>query len=158
MSDRLHPSAPRRRSAKGTGARHILYKRNSACRHINKTVWWPVYFYLKHKTHQNCITFVHCWTNVENVGPTLCKCYSFFCVYCDCLSNKTTLAKVLFLLKCHAHVKQNVRVPFHFIISTYTSAPCAPWSSLHCIFFQIVKCQKKWKKYFFLTTCCCQTD
>ena len=23
-----------------------------------------------------CITFVQCWTNVEDVGPTLYKCYT----------------------------------------------------------------------------------
>ena len=23
-----------------------------------------------------CITFVQCWTNVEDVGPTLYKCYA----------------------------------------------------------------------------------
>ena len=28
-----------------------------------------------------CITFMQCWTNVEDVGPTLYKCYtSVFCL------------------------------------------------------------------------------
>ena len=27
-----------------------------------------------------CITFAQCRTNVEDVGPTLYKCYKMFCV------------------------------------------------------------------------------
>ena len=26
--------------------------------------------------HNICITFVQCWNNVEDVGPTLYKCYT----------------------------------------------------------------------------------
>ena len=28
------------------------------------------------QTQDICITFVQCWTNVEDVGPTLYKCYT----------------------------------------------------------------------------------
>ena len=28
------------------------------------------------KTKNICITFIQCWTNVEDVGPTLYKCYT----------------------------------------------------------------------------------
>ena len=28
------------------------------------------------QTQNICITFVQCWTNVEDVGPTLYKCYT----------------------------------------------------------------------------------
>ena len=28
------------------------------------------------KTQNICITFIQCWTNVEDVGPTLYKCYT----------------------------------------------------------------------------------
>ena len=38
-------------------------------------------------TQNICITFIQCWTNVEDVGPTLYKCYTNVCwVYrCRCL-------------------------------------------------------------------------
>ena len=29
-------------------------------------------------TQNICITFVQCWSNVEDVGPTLYKCYTIF--------------------------------------------------------------------------------
>ena len=35
------------------------------------------------QTKNICITFVQCWTNVEDVGPTLYKCYKMFCVCWD---------------------------------------------------------------------------
>ena len=28
------------------------------------------------KTQKKCITFVECWTNIEDVGPTLYTCYT----------------------------------------------------------------------------------
>ena len=28
------------------------------------------------QTHNICITFVQCWTNVKDVGPRLYKCYT----------------------------------------------------------------------------------
>ena len=28
------------------------------------------------QTQNICITFIQCWTNVEDVGPTLYKCYT----------------------------------------------------------------------------------
>ena len=28
------------------------------------------------QTQTICITFIQCWTNVEDVGPTLYKCYT----------------------------------------------------------------------------------
>ena len=28
------------------------------------------------QTQDICVTFVQCWTNVEDVGPTLYKCYT----------------------------------------------------------------------------------
>ena len=31
---------------------------------------------LNTKTQNICITFVQCWTNVEDVGPTLYECYT----------------------------------------------------------------------------------
>ena len=35
---------------------------------------WPIYIFI---IKQNiCITFIQCWTNVEDVGPTLYKCYT----------------------------------------------------------------------------------
>ena len=29
----------------------------------------------KHRTYNICVTFIHCWTNVGDVGPSLYKCY-----------------------------------------------------------------------------------
>ena len=29
------------------------------------------------ETQNICITFVQCWANVEDVGPTLYKCFAF---------------------------------------------------------------------------------
>ena len=34
-------------------------------------------------TKNICMTFVHCWTNVEDVGPTLYKCYTHGVFYWD---------------------------------------------------------------------------
>ena len=34
-----------------------------------------------------CITFVQCWTNVEDVGPTLYKCYTNILCLLGCLKN-----------------------------------------------------------------------
>ena len=31
---------------------------------------------LTQRTQNNCITFIQCWSNVEDVGPTLYKCYT----------------------------------------------------------------------------------
>ena len=31
---------------------------------------------LSQQTQNICITFIQCWTNVEDVGPTLYKCYT----------------------------------------------------------------------------------
>ena len=31
---------------------------------------------LSHQTRNICITFVQCWSNVEDVGPTFYKCYT----------------------------------------------------------------------------------
>ena len=40
------------------------------------TVGWGVVVTPSRKTQNICITFVQCWTNVFNVGPTLYKCYT----------------------------------------------------------------------------------
>ena len=32
---------------------------------------------LTQQTQNICITFIQCWTNVEDVGPTLHKCYTY---------------------------------------------------------------------------------
>ena len=31
---------------------------------------------MSRQTQNICITFIQCWTNVEDVGPTLYKCYT----------------------------------------------------------------------------------
>ena len=38
------------------------------------------YLYPENAKHF-CITFVQCWNNIEDVGPTLYKCYTNVCVY-----------------------------------------------------------------------------
>ena len=35
-----------------------------------------VYSLLTEQTSNICITFIQCWSNVEDVGPTLYKCYT----------------------------------------------------------------------------------
>ena len=44
----------------------------------------PVYTSFTQQTQTICITFIQCWTNVEDVGPTLYKCYTHvFCLLCS---------------------------------------------------------------------------
>ena len=35
-----------------------------------------LHYSLAQQTQNMCITFVQCWTNVEDVGPMLYKCYT----------------------------------------------------------------------------------
>ena len=46
----------------------------------NMTESWPrskcIENPVSQQTQNICITFVQCWTNVEDVGPTLYKCYT----------------------------------------------------------------------------------
>ena len=46
------------------------------------------YAVLSKQTQNICITFVQCWINVEDVGPTLYKCYTN--VFCGVLTNQQT--------------------------------------------------------------------
>ena len=51
----------------------------SGCFH-NDDSWPTIYMKLitEYLSQQNmCITFLQCWTNVENVGPSLYKCYRY---------------------------------------------------------------------------------
>ena len=48
-----------------------------------------VYFDTSHQTQDICISFVQCWTNVEDAGPTLYKCLQMFCVRCDPSKHET---------------------------------------------------------------------
>ena len=48
------------------------------------------------QTQNICIPFIQCWTNVEDVGPTLYKCYTnvlclLGCLYCAVLVYVTTV-------------------------------------------------------------------
>ena len=59
-------------------------------------------FYVRDKsvnTKQNiCITFIQCWTNVEDVGPTLYKCYTnVFCL----LGNQPTKSQCRQIILCY---------------------------------------------------------
>ena len=40
------------------------------------TFTWLTRFLVSQQTQNMCTTFVQCWTNVFDVGPTLCKCYT----------------------------------------------------------------------------------
>ena len=67
---------------------NISWRCNSACvisdRRMDMSDWWrhgaPVTSESRIVTSQHtqnmCITIVQCWTNVEDVGPTLYKCYT----------------------------------------------------------------------------------
>ena len=55
-------STPRNQSVIGTHVRCTFYTGADMSR-------------ISQKTHNICITFVQCWTNGEDVGPTLYKCY-----------------------------------------------------------------------------------
>ena len=59
------------------------------------------------QTQKNCITFIQCWTNVEDVGPTLYKCYTnalsllgcTFCILTDGDHRNKVLTDMLKKLK-----------------------------------------------------------
>ena len=44
---------------------------------------WPCHAHAQ-QTQNICITFIQCWTNVEDVGPTLYKGYTNVCVCWEC--------------------------------------------------------------------------
>ena len=51
------------------------------------------------QTENICITFIQCWTNVEDVGPTLYKCYtSVLCLLGICAHEIVSVTKCLFNL------------------------------------------------------------
>ena len=50
----------------------VLWGRNIT--HVRK--WFRHIVLQSFKTQNICITFVQCWTNVKDVGPTLYKCYA----------------------------------------------------------------------------------
>ena len=50
---------------------------NNDCRETRTYLHVDIEAATDHQQSQNiCITFVQCWTNVEDVGPTLYKCYT----------------------------------------------------------------------------------
>ena len=51
---------------------------------------------LSERTQNICMTFVQCWTNVEDVGLTLCKSYTT--VLCSLGSRKLHIFKTIFLI------------------------------------------------------------
>ena len=85
-----------KRSITVEGFKSPLYNMNEEQLHVLKAsilfFWLPTPVWLKRGAHcqsslhteqipahriQNiCMTFVQCWTNVEDVGPTLYKCYT----------------------------------------------------------------------------------
>ena len=58
---------------------------------VSHATWRKIYYYtslyyeylLSQQTQNVFITFVQCWINVEDVGPTLYKCYKNVCVCWD---------------------------------------------------------------------------
>ena len=48
-----------------------VHERTIPCRPIAKILYRPT-----QQTRNICITFVQCWTNVEDVGPALYKCHT----------------------------------------------------------------------------------
>ena len=62
------------------------------------------------QTQNICITFVQCWTNVEDVGTTLHKCYTISCVYwAICLPGGGGPRVVASTAAFHARVRGSVR-------------------------------------------------
>ena len=51
---------------------------NNLCRSQRKWIFSRLVFLIcvTQQTQNICITFVQCWTSVEDVGPTLYKCYT----------------------------------------------------------------------------------
>ena len=60
-----------------------------------------------HKTQNICITFVESWTKVEEVGPTLYKCYTIVL----CLLEKTSINYINYICS-----RQNVKAIIRTII------------------------------------------
>ena len=42
-------------------------------------MWHLSFVVSPHQTQNICIIFIECWSNVEDIGPTLYKCYAMFC-------------------------------------------------------------------------------
>ena len=58
-------------------AGHSEYTRASSCVTLSITSPEVLHLHVLSQQTQNiCITFIQCWTNVEDVGPTLYKCYT----------------------------------------------------------------------------------
>ena len=72
------------------------------------TVGWGVVVTPSRKTQNICITFVQCWTNVFDVGPTLYKCYTNVFVFSVILSQSW-----MFSLTCPHSVDTAHQTP-HF--------------------------------------------
>ena len=53
------------------------------CRREWRLSWLDPNHQVSQQTQNICMTFVQCWTIVEDVGPTLYKCYKKFCVCWD---------------------------------------------------------------------------
>ena len=49
--------------------RHFIYTQVQCMKHMFTTA-------SSHQTQNVCMTFVHCWPNVADVGPTLYTCYT----------------------------------------------------------------------------------
>ena len=44
--------------------------------HLSAMIYSTLIYIITQQTQNICITFIQCWTNVEDVGPTLYKCYT----------------------------------------------------------------------------------
>ena len=55
----------------------MYYVNQNKCQCTNSMLISPLFLCLRrNRKPKICMTFVQCWTNVEDVGPTLYKCYA----------------------------------------------------------------------------------
>ena len=66
-----------------------------------------IYVAYTKQTQNMCVTFVQCWTNVEDVGPTLYKCYA----------NVLCLLGSLIILPGYLYIESDVSYRHHSVIS-----------------------------------------
>ena len=62
-------------------------------------------FYFRIKTQNICITFILCWTSVEDVGPTLYECYANVLCLLDMPFSSTSCM--------NSSILGNQQLPFH---------------------------------------------
>ena len=80
------------------------------------------------QTQNICITFVQCWTNVEDVGQALYKCYT----------------TVLWLLEKQTAVPAYLKLSRYFILPLYDSACNLLPLAIQLVVFQLGLPHRKW--------------